>query len=357
MRVLHVDTASSWRGGQNQVLLTAQGMAARGHSVAVACRSGGALEERLPRTGVDVHPVAFRGDLSPLAALSLARVMRAFRPDVAHLHDPHAISAGLMAARLQRGAWLVATRRVDFALRSAMSRRKYVNCDRVIAVSRAIAAVLERDGVPSDHLRVVYEGVPSRPARRGGREALQALGVPDGAPVVGNVAALTDHKDHATLLEAAPRILARVPDVRFVIVGEGELRPVLEARAAALGLGDRWILAGFRDDVDALLPAFTVFCLSSHSEGLGTSLLDAMNFGRPIVATSAGGIPEAVEDGRTGRVVPARDPEALADALVELLCEESLRESMGRAGRSRFEEHFTADRMVDATLHLYEERR
>jgi glycosyltransferase involved in cell wall biosynthesis len=82
-----------------------------------------------------------------------------------------------------------------------------------------------------------------------------------------------------------------------------------------------------------------------------------MNFGRPIVATSAGGIPEAVEDGRTGRVVPARDPEALADALIELLSEESIRESMGRAGRSRFEEHFTAEHMVDATLRLYEERR
>jgi glycosyltransferase involved in cell wall biosynthesis len=180
--------------------------------------------------------------------------------------------------------------------------------------------------------------------------------VAPGAPIVGNVAALTDHKDHATLLEAAPLVLARVPEARFVVVGEGELRPALEARVAALGLGGRFILAGFRDDVDALLPAFTVFCLSSHSEGLGTSLLDAMNFERPIVATAAGGIPEAVEEGVTGRVVPIRDVQALADALVDVLSDEGRREVMGRAARRRFEERFTADRMVEETLRVYEER-
>jgi glycosyltransferase involved in cell wall biosynthesis len=355
MRVLHVDTASTWRGGQNQVLLTARGMAARGHQIAVACRSGGVLEGRLREAGIEAQALAFRGDLSPLAALSLARVMRSFRPEVAHLHDPHAISAALMGARLQGGARLVASRRVDFPLRSALSRRKYRNCHRVIAASRAIAAILERDGVPADRLRLVYEGVPTRPPQPGGREALEALGVPPGVPVIGNVAALTDHKDHATLLEAAPRVLARVPEARFVVVGEGELRPALEARVTALGLGDRFILAGQRDDVDALLPAFTLFCLSSYSEGLGTSLLDAMNFCRPIVATAAGGIPEAVEDGVTGRIVPVRDPEALADALVEVLTDEAGREAMGRAGRCRFEERFTADRMVEETIRVYGE--
>jgi L-malate glycosyltransferase len=281
--------------------------------------------------------------------------MRTFRPDVVHLHDPHAISAGLMAARLHGGGRLVATRRVDFPLRGSLSRRKYRSCARVIAVSRAIATTLEGSGVPASVLRLVYEGVPTRNAPAGGPEALQALGVPPGSLVVGNVAALTDHKDHATLLEAAPLVLARLPDVRFLAVGDGELRLTLQSRAAALGLGDRWIWAGFRSDVDALLPCFAVFCLSSRSEGLGTSLLDAMNFGRAVVATAAGGIPEAVEDEVTGRVVPVRDPRALADALVDLLADPSRREAMGRAGRRRFEERFTVERMVEETLRVYEE--
>ena len=352
MRILHVDTAATWRGGQNQVLLTALGLAERGHAVAVACRAGGDLEARLREARVQVHPMAFRGDLSPLAALTLARAIRSFRPEVMQLHDPHAISAGLMATRLQGGARLVATRRVDFPLRGALSLRKYRSCGRVIVVSRAIGSVLEAAGVPASRLRLVYEGVPSRPAPPGGPEALAALGVPPGAPVIGTVAALTEHKDHATLLEAAALVLARIPEARFLAVGDGELRPELEARARALGLGDRWIWAGFRRDVDVLLPCFTAFCLSSQSEGLGTSLLDAMNFGRPVVATAAGGIPEAVEDGLTGRLVPVRDPPALAEALVGVLSNADLRVAMGHAGRRRFEERFTAERMVEETLRV-----
>jgi L-malate glycosyltransferase len=114
------------------------------------------------------------------------------------------------------------------------------------------------------------------------------------------------------------------------------------------------VFAGFRHDLDRLFPAFTVFCLSSHMEGLGTSLLDAMAFSRAVVATSAGGIPEAVEDGVTGRVVPVRDPAALADALVETLADPVRAAALGAAGRRRFEERFTAERMVDETIAAYD---
>lgn len=348
MRVLHVDSAAGWRGGQNQVLLSAQGMAARGHEVAIACRGGGALEQRAREAGLRVFPVSFRGDLSPTAALGLRRVLRGFAPQAVQLHDPHAVSAGVLAGRC--GARRVATRRVDFPLRGLLSRHKYAACDRVIAVSRAIARVLQGCGLPDARLDVVYEGVPDRPAEPGGREALRALGVPEAAPVVGNVAALTDHKDHATLLEAAALVAKELSKARFVVVGEGELRPRLEAQARRLGLLERVSFAGFRRDLDRLLPAFDVFCLSSHQEGLGTSLLDAMCFGRAIVATAAGGIPEAVEDGVSGRVVPVRDPPALARALLAVLADRGLREAMGRAGRARFVAHFTAERMVEETL-------
>jgi glycosyltransferase involved in cell wall biosynthesis len=355
VRVLHVDSARGWRGGQNQVWLSARGMAARGHDVVVACRAGGVLAERARAAGLAVREMRFRGDLWPGAALALASALRETRPDVVHLHDPHAVSAGLLARRLAGRRALVATRRVDFALRGFLSRRKYAACDLVIAVSEAIAGVLRRGGLPTERVRVVYEGVPDRPAQTGGQDALRELGVPEGAPVVGNVAALTGHKDHATLLAAAARVGVRMPEARFVIVGEGELRGRLEALSRELGLERRCIFAGFRADLDRLIPAFTVFCLSSHMEGLGTSLLDAMAFGVPVVATAAGGIPEAVTDGITGRLVPPRDPDALAAALVEALAHPAQRAEWGRAGRRRFEERFTADRMVEATLAVYAE--
>ena len=186
---------------------------------------------------------------------------------------------------------------------------------------------------------------------------LEALGVPMTALVVGTVAMLTDHKDHATLLSAAADVAARVPNAHFVIVGDGERRAALQAQASELGLLGRVVFTGFRQDLDRLIPAFDVFCLSSKMEGLGTSLLDAMCFARPVVATAAGGIPEAVEDGVTGRVVPIQDPEALAAALVGVLHDPEGRERLGRAGRGRFESRFSDTRMVEATLAVYDELR
>ncbi len=354
MRVLLVDTAHEWRGGQSQFLLTARGLKARGHEVTLAAQAGGVLHERAAKACIDVVPLRFRGDLSPAALTGLARAMRTLRPDVVQLNDPHATGAGLVAARAAgTSARIVVTRRVDFHLRGTLSRLKYRAADRVIAVSRAIVAILGESGLDTGRVRLVYEGVPDRRPEPGGREALRGLGIPDPCPIVGNVAALTDHKDHATLLAAAPAVLAALPQTRFLIVGDGELRAPLEARARALGVAERCVFAGFRSDLDRLIPCFSVFCLSSHKEGLGTSLLDAMAFARPVVATAAGGIPEAVVDGVTGRVVPTRDPAALASALLEVLRDSGRAHALGEAGRRRFEERFTADRMVDETLAVY----
>jgi glycosyltransferase involved in cell wall biosynthesis len=330
-------------------------MAARGVTAKIACRAGGELESRARAAGAEVRAISFRGDLWPPAILALARLLRRERPGALLLHDPHAVSAGLVASRLAGRLPLVAVRRVDFPLRGAVSRAKYAACDRVIVVSRAIGSVVERGGVPPERLRLVYEGVPDRRPAPGGEQALAELGVPPAVPVVGNVAALTGHKDQATLVEAMALLRPRRPEVRLVIVGEGELRGALEAQVRERGLADRVVFAGFRRDLDRLLPAFSVFCLSSRLEGLGTSLLDAMAFGLPVVATAAGGIPEAVEDGVTGRVVPPRDPGALAGALAEVLADEERRRALGAAGRRRFLERFTAERMVDETLRVLEE--
>jgi glycosyltransferase involved in cell wall biosynthesis len=351
MRVLQVDSAASWRGGQNQVLLTSRALARLGHEVALACQERGVLEARAREAGLGPHPLVFRGDVSPGAAWGLRRLARSFEPEVVHAHDPHAIAAALLAGLGRR---LVATRRVDFPLRGALSRLKYSRCRGIIAVSRAIEAVLLREGLAAARIRVVYEGVPDRPPLPGGEAALSALGIPEGAPVIGNVAQLTDHKDQRTLVAAMPRVLSALPEARLVIVGEGELRGALESQVAALGLRPRVSFAGFRDDLDRLLPAFTVFCLSSRLEGLGTSLLDAMAFGRPIVATAAGGIPEAVADGVTGRLAPPGDPEGLASALIEVLRSHELQRRLGEAGRTRFLEHFTDRRMAEGTLEAYE---
>jgi glycosyltransferase involved in cell wall biosynthesis len=357
MRIIHVDSALTWRGGQNQVLLTAQGMQRLGHEVTLVARCGSELEARAHAAGTDTFTIGVRGDFSPRASLKLNRLIRNRQPDIIHAHDAHALSIAMTAMAMGGSGSLIAARRVDFHLRSSFSRFKYRCAKRIIAASRAIASVLETDGILPEGIRVVYEGVPDRAPQPGGKELLREMGIPEDSPVIGNIAALTDHKDHRTLIDAASIVLERYGDARFVIAGEGECRPALERRILETGLHGKILLLGFRRDIDRLLPAFTIFCLSSHLEGLGTSLLDAMAFGLPIAATRAGGIPEAVDDGVTGSVVPARDPSSLAAALMDLLENKERREAMGRAGRAAFERRFIVDRMIENTLAVYNELR
>lgn len=354
MRILHVDTATEWRGGQNQIVLTAEGQAERGHEVRILANGRGELAARAAKAALAVTSAAVgRGDLSWRTLAAIGEAGRVFAPDVIHVHESHGLPGALLAGRrLAHPPRLVASRRVDFPLRFG-SRLKYGRVDRVLAVSRAVREILIAGGLRPDRVTVVHEGVKDRPAQSGGRETLLALGIPAGAPVVGNVAQLVDHKDHATLLRAAALVLQTLPEARFLICGDGPLKADLVSLAASLGIAERAVFAGFRSDLDALIPCFDIFCLSSHLEGLGTSILDAMCFSRPVVATRTGGIPDVVEDQETGRLIPPRDPQALARALLDTLESPEIRARLGAAGRRRFLKDLTRDAMVEATLAAY----
>jgi L-malate glycosyltransferase len=166
------------------------------------------------------------------------------------------------------------------------------------------------------------------------------------------VAALAPHKDHANLLKAAARLVGERPDVRFAWAGEGECRSALERERAALGLERHVHLLGHRADAPGLLAQFTVFCLSSYLEGLCTSLLDAQGLGVPVVATAVGGVPDVVQDGVNGWLVPGRDPVALAAALRAALDDPA--ERGRRAARARESVRaFDVRRMVEGTLEQY----
>jgi glycosyltransferase involved in cell wall biosynthesis len=172
--------------------------------------------------------------------------------------------------------------------------------------------------------------------------------------VVGTVASLAPHKNHALLLEAVSAVIARRPRAHFVWLGEGECRAALEWRRAALGLESRVHLAGFHAEARALLRQFDLFVLSSHLEGLCTSLLDAQALGVPIVATAVGGVPEVVVDGRTGRLVKALEPAPLAAAVVEALERPDLRMAWVAGARTHVEA-FSTSQTAERTLAAYTE--
>jgi glycosyltransferase involved in cell wall biosynthesis len=358
---LHVDTARTWRGGQNQVLLTVNGLRSIGQRASLVAHPDGELRRRAAE-GLDLIPLAPRTEMDLSAAWRFARIVKRLAPDVIHAHDPHgvamaslALSLGAGSAHAGRAPALVASRRVDFHLKgNSFSRWKYRQVDCFIAASEAIRRMLVADGVPDAQTVTVHEGIDvdhvlAAPAVN----VHEAFFLPHGAPVVGNIAALVPHKGQRYLIDAAHLVVQEVPDARFVILGEGELREHLERQVREHRLEKHVLLPGFRTDVLGCLKAFDLFVMSSVTEGLGTSVLDAMAASRPIVATTAGGIPEIVDDGVNGLLVPPRDAPALARAIVRSLEDAELRRRIGDAGFARVNERFTVERMVAGTAAIY----
>lgn len=308
--------------------------------------------------GPDLIPLVPRNEVDLSAAWKLSRIIRQVKPQIVHAHDPHAVAMAGLA--LSFGASdprprVVASRRVDFHLQShSFSRWKYRQVDLFIAASNAVKHILEHDGIPPTQIVVVHDGIDV--AKIGRLPALDIhaeFWLPRGVPVIVNVAALVDHKGHRYLVEAMPPVLRAVPDAHLVVFGEGELRGALERQIKDLKLEKHVILAGFREDVLQLVKSADVFAMSSVTEGLGSTVLDAMAMRLPVVGTHAGGIPEAVVHGETGLLVPTADSRALADVIVTLLKDPGLRQRMGDKGHARTAAHFGVARFLDATLNAY----
>jgi glycosyltransferase involved in cell wall biosynthesis len=355
---LHIDTARMWRGGQNQVLLTVNALRAMGQRASLIAHPDGELRRRAAE-GLDLIPIAPRTEMDLSAAWRLSRVVKRLRPDVVHAHDAHGTamaSLGLSLGSPTPAPALIVSRRVDFHLkRNSFSRWKHRQVDFFIAASEAIRKMLVADGVPGERVITVHEGIDLEHVLAAPPVNVhEAFWLPHRAPVVGNVAALVPHKGHRHLIEAAHLVVREMPDTRFLILGEGELREQLERQIRDHHLEKHVLLPGFRTDVIGCIKGFDLFVMSSVTEGLGTSLLDAMACSRASVATRAGGIPELVQDGRTGVLVEPRDHAAMAREIVRLLRDDGLRRQMGEAARTRVAEKFTVERMVAETAAVYE---
>ena len=355
---VHIDTSRAWHGAQNQTLLAVLGLRSAGHRTWLAAHPDGELKQRAAE-GLELLPLSPRSEMDFSSGWKLSRALRQLRPDIIHAHDPHAVAMASMAVSMAYPPPcppLVASRRVAFRIkRNAFSLWKYHQVDLFLCASEVIRQQLIADGIPAARTATVHDGIDLTHVDAAPPVDLRAeFWLPHGAPIVGTVGALVPHKAHRHFIAAAARVLKKVPDARFFIVGEGDERAALEAQIRHLKLDKHVFLTGWRDDVLSLQKAFDLFVLSSVTEGLGTALLDAMACRRAVVATRTGGVDEAVAEGRTGLLVEPHDEPALARSMVTLLNDEQARTRMGEAGRMRVEERFSVERMIDDTLDAYE---
>jgi glycosyltransferase involved in cell wall biosynthesis len=348
---LFLDTERVWRGGQDQLLTLLNGLINRGHNVHLVCQPGSVLEERARRVDVAVHPIAIRNEIDLLAFIRLVSLIRQIQPQILAFNTPRPIFLGNLASRLTRVRARIIFRRVNFPLRrSPITRLKYTwGIDCIIAISASIKSQLLARGLPAGLIRTVYEGMDIAHFRRHENSRSPIPGAP---VVVGTLAHLSPEKGIDQLIKAA----ALIPDVgsriRFVIVGEGKCRADLEQQVIASGLDKCFQFAGFQEHTRDFLEKFDIFVLPSLSEGLSSAILSAMASGLPVVATNVGGIPELVQEGENGLLVPSSNPAALAKAIARLADDPAERSRMGQRGRMLIEEKFTLERKIVETERL-----
>lgn len=360
--VIHVDTERTWRGGEGQVYHLLRGLHTHGVRSIVAAPLKSALMDRARQADIPAIPLRSTGEFSLHQFQDLLRGSRKHNADIFHVHTAHGlISAALVRYWSERRIKVVCSRRTDFHLRTHflnLSVRKYIwAADKILAVSNTIKNVLVSDGIPNDRIETVYSGIDSsafNPAEDG-EPVRTELGIDTDCVTVSMVAALVPHKDPLTFLRAAERLAERFPRVCFLLVGAGELWDELRNALSGSLLKDRFVMTGFRNDIHRILAATDIFCMSSKTEGLCTSILDAMAMAIPVVATRAGGIPEVVADGVTGHLVPVQDPAALAEKIALLIGDPEGRRIMGDAARKRVMDVFDVRETVRKTAAVYGE--
>lgn len=356
MKILHVEGGRHLYGGAFQVLHLLRGLAARGHDNLLACPRDCALA-RAAEPVARVCGLPMHGDADLLMAVRLRRLIRATHPDLVHLHSRIGADVmGGLAARLT-GVPVIHTRRVDNPEPPWRVALKYRLHDRVIAISEGIGQVLTGEGLPETKLRIVRSAVDwesyARPCDRGA--ILARLGLPADALLIGVIAQLIPRKGHRFLIEALPSLIETNPSLHARFFGQGPLADDLRRQIADRGLAERVQLAGFRDDLTEILPCLDLVVHPVLMEGLGVSLLQAASAGVPIVASRAGGIPEAVREGENGLLVPPGDVPALRAAIGDLLVDPVRRRVLGAGGQALMAREFSLDAMVEGNLAVYRE--
>lgn len=336
------------------------------YNLSVCCLKGpGALSRELEERGIEVEYLNMpRGPgflifLDSFRAVTkLVNLMKKRKIDIVHSYLFRANILCRIAAKLAGVPVVISSMRgieVSRKYPLLMERLTSPLVDKFTAVSDAIRNyIIRKARIDSKKIVTIHNGIRISEAKVAPIERKE-FGLGSGVAIVGVVARLAKEKGYPYLLNAARVVIKKYPEAHFLIVGDGPQREELIKLASNLGLNDHITFTGYRRDVLSVLALFDIFALATLWEGLPIVILEAMVMAKPVVTTNVMGNPEVVVNGVTGFLVPPRDPESLAERILELLKDENLRKRMGGAGRRQIEEKFTIKKMVSETERLYEE--
>lgn len=359
MKVLHVSSALSWRGGEQQIAWLLEELRALNIEQHVYCPAGTPLAKFLTKNNFSHSTYIKKSSLSFSAAKGLAACAKGCQATLVHMHDSHAHTYAVMATTffgLKKP--LVLSRRVDFPIgKNWSSRWKYNHkaIQKIICVSDFINQLIRPKIKSPEKVLTVHSGVdPSRFFHKASGKLHALINIDKSKTIVGNVAAIAPHKDFFTFVDACAVIHQQEPEIEFVIIGgDGGEKEMIREYISKKGLSEKIHLPGFQKNEPELLPDIAVLLFSSKTEGLGTSLLDAAAAGVPIVATRAGGIPEIVVAGENGILADVGQGKQLADGVIKLLQDMQLREQFITQGKKNVQ-RFTKKETARKTLAVYD---
>jgi glycosyltransferase involved in cell wall biosynthesis len=358
--VVHLVEALGIGGIERLVATVATGLPVDKYQVQVWCAiSGGSIADDLRAKGIEVRILGITSYYNPLSFLRLARMLRLVRPDIVHTHTYFVNTLGRIAAKLA-GIPVILTH-VHSTYWTYSKRNLFIEkilsrvTDRIICCSNAVKEfVVSHEGVETEKTITIYNGVQVRPGPLDRSAIRIKLGLDSTDFVIVTIGSLFAHKGHKYFIEALTRVKKNQRSIKYLIVGDGPLRETLHAYVRDSGLEHAVRFIGEKKDIGEFLVSADIYVQPSCArEGLGMSILEAMAYGKPVIATTIGGIPEAVDNGVTGLLVPPGDSAALAEALGVLLHDNSKRENLGREGAGRFALKFSADTFLHEIDSLY----
>ena len=371
IKVLHIHTLPVISGSGINVLLTMDGLDKNKYDVEFACAPKGALIGEVLKKNIIFHPVRhFVQRVSPyndiMALFELISIIRKNKYDIVHTHNSKAGFIGRLAAKIA-GAPVVIHTVHGFSFHSfekPLRRKLFIFlerfaahwADKLIVISNPLKEWGLSLGIGAPHQYItIYSGIEIGDFKINidVNRKKEEFRIKANELVVGAVAKLWEGKGHRDILLAAKDVIKKVPDVKFMFVGEGYLRKELEKLTDSLGLSKHVIFTGFRTDIPEITSIFDIAVLASYFEGLGRVLLEAMVLGKAVVATRVGGIVDVVDDGETGLLVEPKNHKELAQAIIKLLSDSNLRRKMGGSARKRIDERFNAQTMVNDIQNLY----
>lgn len=362
LTILHTESSNGWGGQEIRILAESEGMRRRGHRVIIAGTPSSRILEQAAASGVETLRIDMDGWRMYGAVGRLSAAIRRERVDIVNTHSSRDSWLASTAARLSsQKPIVIRTRHLSTPFgRSIVTRFLYNTLpDAVITTGESIrTTMIRRHGFDARKIVSIPTGVDTTVFSRGTVDAglRRAYGIPPHAPLVGIVAVLRSWKGHEDFLDAASLVVQKIPDARFVIVGDGPRSSNIREYIDRLGLAASVTMTGYRTDVAAVLASLDVLVLSSYGhEGVPQAILQAMAMEVPVVATNVGAVSEVVRDGDTGLLAPPRDSQTIAAHIIAVLRQDELRRALASSARRLIEERYRLDAMLDRVAALYDD--